>query len=409
MKPRHKMYIKLNLMSLFFVVLSLISGTLAWFAYSGLKNVTTEIDVLAWNISLTKDGKPSSNEIVINLSDLSPGMKPQTQTININNLGDSDALIKYSIKSARILDLKEDNHIVSETIKSDYVEDILSHEYPFSINFNLTKGYALTKGKGSELEVTISWPFLGGNDELDSIWGTKAYNFQKKEEELKIADPNYQKKASIALEISLTAEQYLESDISSDPNYNLGDTILFDVVQNKKCTVQNETCLKTIVIDRDNKSKNETVTLLPSLDGNYISSTFQDYLSNLTNITKTWIVPTRKLEVQDILNFISTDIKDANLVSPNLSNAIIGNLKYTGRMEKELNKAVTRNGYYDFSTTKYSFLNTPSCIWTNTSYNQTKAFAIINDLKDRSKLYGEEKTAMCKVIPIIEAKKINLK
>ncbi|MEG1048617.1 MAG: hypothetical protein RSE48_03605, partial [Bacilli bacterium] len=103
MKPRHKMYIKLNLMSLFFVVLSLISGTLAWFAYSGLKNVTTEIDVLAWNISLTKDGKPSSNEIVINLSDLSPGMKPQTQTININNLGDSDALIKYSIKSARIL------------------------------------------------------------------------------------------------------------------------------------------------------------------------------------------------------------------------------------------------------------------------------------------------------------------
>ena len=46
MNRKHKAYLKLNVMSLFFIAISSISVTLAWFAYSGLSKVTTEIDVL---------------------------------------------------------------------------------------------------------------------------------------------------------------------------------------------------------------------------------------------------------------------------------------------------------------------------------------------------------------------------
>ena len=43
MKKRHKLYLKLNLVSLVFIVVSLIFTTLAWFAYSGLSSLDTEI------------------------------------------------------------------------------------------------------------------------------------------------------------------------------------------------------------------------------------------------------------------------------------------------------------------------------------------------------------------------------
>ena len=38
----HKAYIKINIISLFFIAISSISVTLAWFAYSGLAKVSTE-------------------------------------------------------------------------------------------------------------------------------------------------------------------------------------------------------------------------------------------------------------------------------------------------------------------------------------------------------------------------------
>ena len=47
MKKKH---LKLNIMSLFFVAVSLLSITLAWFAYSGIANTATEVDVKAWYI-----------------------------------------------------------------------------------------------------------------------------------------------------------------------------------------------------------------------------------------------------------------------------------------------------------------------------------------------------------------------
>ena len=54
MKRRYKTYIKINFISLILVVLSFISITMAWFAYSGLSKVATEINVKAWNIEMKK-------------------------------------------------------------------------------------------------------------------------------------------------------------------------------------------------------------------------------------------------------------------------------------------------------------------------------------------------------------------
>ena len=55
MKSRHRLLLKSNLISLFFIAMSFMSITLAWFAYSGLSTVSTDIDVKAWYIEFDKN------------------------------------------------------------------------------------------------------------------------------------------------------------------------------------------------------------------------------------------------------------------------------------------------------------------------------------------------------------------
>ena len=95
MKKRHKVYLSLNFISLIFVVASFIFTTLAWFAYSGLSKVSTDMDVKAWYIELSKNGDPASNNITITVPQLYPGMNTVEETINLKNLGDSISQVDY--------------------------------------------------------------------------------------------------------------------------------------------------------------------------------------------------------------------------------------------------------------------------------------------------------------------------
>ena len=137
MQKAYKKYLKLNIMSLFFAGLSFISITLAWFAYSGLSRVTTEIDIKAWLIEFEKGDSTVSNNIVISLDDIYPGMETMHEVIKIKNKGDSNAKLSYSIESIRILDEELD----IKDADQEYLKDKLSHEYPFSINIDLSNNF----------------------------------------------------------------------------------------------------------------------------------------------------------------------------------------------------------------------------------------------------------------------------
>ncbi|MFA5602758.1 MAG: hypothetical protein WDA21_03365 [Bacilli bacterium] len=407
MKPRYKRYLRLNLISILFLVVSFISVTLAWFAYSGLRKVSTEIGIKAWNIEFKKDEQVISNDIVISLDEISPGMATVSEIVKIRNLGDSNANIKYEIESARILD--EDEYMVDgEVIFSNQVEDIISHNYPFHININLSKNYALAQGDESDFEVSISWPLDSGDNVLDSFWGNKAYEFQQMEEDRKDLNPEYEIRPSIKIVISVTAEQYLEVDTDSDIRYNLGDTILFDVVNSSICSTISSTCLETYVIDKNNTLGDNTITLLPDLDTISEFGVYANYNSILSTITTGWTVNTRPLLVSDLLKIISADIFDSLLIRNDLSDLVIGNLKYDDRMNIEINRAISGNGYYQFINEKFSYLHTVNCYWTNSEYDSSNAFAVKSIDETNSKIYGEDKTTTCNIVPIIIANKINL-
>ena len=400
---RHKR-IKLNILSLFFIAVSLMSITLAWFAYSGIANTAAEVDVKAWYIEFKKDNAKVSNEIVLSLSDIYPGMDPVTERVNIKNLGDTDASLSYSITSARVLDEELDTTNGS----TDFIADKLSHDYPFHVNIDLSKDFVKAKDDVSQFEISISWPLDSANNELDSTWGNAAYAFQATEAAKKENNESYQILSSVRVVIEVKAEQYVLDNEAVDLNYKTGDLILYDIKENSVCSQLSDTCLKTYVLDTDSKVGDTDIALLPDLFSTYASSTYANYDNTLSSIINNWNVTTRALTVDDLLKIVSKDITDSYIVRDNLSDLVIGKLDYGERLTEYKNLVTSANGFYRFLNESFPYLTSSKCYWLNSEYNSDKAFALTKIDDTYSKIYGEDKTSECSVVPVIIVPKVNL-
>lgn len=396
---RRKSYIKLNLISIFFTAVSFISVTLAWFAYSGLVTTQTEVNVKAWFIEFNNKGNAVSNDIVISLDDIYPGMDIKSETIDIKNSGDSSAMISYKIKSVRILDE------VYEITDNDQIQDILAHNYPFHINMDLSRTFANAHDGTGNFVVSVSWPLDSGNDALDTEWGTKAYDFQSSEAEKLKNDENYQVRSSIEVRISLEAVQYVGEGNSPDPNYMLGGIQLYDVVNNQPCNEMSSTCLKAYIIDVDNKLSDSSVTLLPDLYGTYVSGTYSDYDTLYNSLTSSWTVSHRKLSVNDILPVVAKDVNSTMIVGDVVSNQVVGYVNYSNRLGSIVNKTIDLNGYIRFKNELFPYYSSANCIWLEDGYNADNQFALVKVDDLFSKIYPENKTNTCKIVPVIEVSK----
>ena len=425
MNRKYKAYFKLNIMSLFFIAISCISVTLAWFAYSGFAKVSTDIEVKSWLIEFEKDEKTVSNNIVISLSEIYPGMDTLHESIKIKNKGDSNAKLSASIVSARILD---DEFDIKNTEPS-IILDKLSHDYPFSINMSLDDTFVLSNGDESAFNISISWPLDSDNDKLDSDWGNLAYQFRNNELKKQSEDATYQVRPSIKIIISVKAEQAIEQEeeitnentstysISgssnvtsvSDINYPLGDLVLYDIKNNIRCEKLSDTCIRTHIIDVDNKFSDDTVTLLPDILSTYPAGSYDKYDELLSAVVNEWNVSTRILEINDILKIISKDINNSVIVIDELSDSMIGYMEYENRIDNVINRAIKYRGYFRFENAKYTYFVTNKCYWFKKEYSENEAFALTKFNEETSKIYGEGKNSECSVIPVILAPKKNLK
>ena len=385
---RKKVFLKINIVSILFAVVSLISVTLAWFAYSGLATARTEVGVKAWYIEFEKDNEPVSNDIVISLEDIYPGMEPRKEEITIKNLGDTDTKLKYKINKARILDSQNDYYEMSNNMTSEYIEDAISHNYPFHIDISLSTLYLNSK-ENATFEVSVSWPLDSGNNALDSLWGNNAYQYTQNQELLLPEE----RSPAIEVNINVTAEQAIDDLDSVDTRFLLGKKIKFDTSTGESCA-SGSTCIDTYVIDTFNTVDDQYVNLLPRIDlGN---GTYQDY----QNVNPNWNADFRLLNVTDILKIISLDIDNSLIKINGISDRVIGKTGNTSRINSIISSTVTNNGY--FSYTKPNYLKYNSCVWTNDIYND-KAFAL-----DDTKLYGENKNTECKMIPVLHVQKNKL-
>lgn len=406
MKKLLKKNLKVYIIPLFFVAATFLFTTYAWFAYSGLKRVSADVDIQSWYIEMKKDGEVVTNNIVVTLDDIYPGMDTVTELVKIQNKGDSDATLSYNILSARVFDT--DVTPITTGINQKTVENILSHDYPFHINVNLSKHYVRKTNDETQFEVSISWPLDSGNDALDSTWGSNSYAFQNQEQQRHNNDNSYTIRPSIQVVIELSAEQYIESNQSSDMDYNLGDMILYDVVQNKRCNSISQTCLSTTVLNYDSKNGDSILTLLPNIYDNYPTSTYSNYRSTLNTYTSSWNSNVSELSLNSIIKVLSYDIFNSTFSGTNISPQILGDMDSVADLNNVINKIIANSGMLEFMNNKYSYLVSSNCYWLYTNESNQNGFKVIRNSENKSVINADDGTSTCKVIPLITVNKSDL-
>lgn len=366
---------KLNFATIFFFIMSLISTTFAWFAFTNVVNNNMEINVKTWKVDINDSEGTLSNKLDIKIDSFYPGSDITTKTINIKNAGDLSSTIKYQINYLRIFDEEFD------TTNQEELFDKLSQEYPFTINFSLDNNY-LENENDTNFTYSIIWPLDSGNDIVDSNWGTKAYNFYEAEKQKQQEDSTYTIRNGIEIIVELIVEQYMEElNMIPDTNYIKGTEYYFNSNTLEECNSGEENCLKYYVIDENNLTNDKVVNLM------------LDPTQDITKVAYSEIIED-SITTNDILQLIKKDILDTNIVRTNLSNRVLGNVSDLTYFDNILSLINEEKATIEFSKSKFNYLKSNDCYWL---YNDVYSNIAIKNKDDNTIMLYKE-TDSCKNI-----------
>lgn len=183
---------RLRRRTLFFLILTLMANTFAWFIYSNKvsNNITT--GVKSWKINFKQDGVDIVNNVEFKIDSIYPGMPDYTNSLSITNIGETAANISYEVEEIKILDEFYNSDMYSSTDLINRLKD----NYPFKMNFFINNQEVGT-GQTSEFTFSLVWPYESGHDEADTYWGKKSASFKEQ----------YPDKEQIAIKVKIIAGQ----------------------------------------------------------------------------------------------------------------------------------------------------------------------------------------------------------
>lgn len=168
--------------TLFFLIIALMANTFAWFIYSNKVSNSITTGVRSWKITFDQDGQTLEQNVEFNFDDIYPGVNNQEKSIDITNNGEMKAYITYKLESIQIFD----EIYTIDNYSSLELENILKNNYPFKIVFS--NDDEINIGDTASFKVSLSWPFESGDDEKDTYYGKKSFEFKQNsmEEQIKI-------------------------------------------------------------------------------------------------------------------------------------------------------------------------------------------------------------------------------
>lgn len=190
-----------------FLIVLLASNTFAWFIYATKVDTNVSVHVRAWNVVFEAGENEVTNTVNVPVSAIYPGMENFTYDINAYNRSEVDATLTYQVLSANILGTeiisKEEKRARGlpvdevEDVSAVQLEEMLQNSYPFSITVS-TSSNTISLGNGVEtFNFSVVWPYESNNDELDTYWGSLAYQYKE-------SNPS---SPSITLKIKITITQ----------------------------------------------------------------------------------------------------------------------------------------------------------------------------------------------------------
>lgn len=194
-KKVKKLKKKLRRSTLFFLVLMLITNSFAWFIYTSKVSNSINAHVKSWLVTFDQDGNPLEDTVEFTIDSIYPGMKDFTDSITINNSGETTAYITYQVTSIKVFDEVLD----TSSYTSDELISFLNTKYPFLLTFEVSDDEIETSNTSS-FNVKLSWPYESGRDELDTYYGKKSYDFSQ----------NYPEENQIEIVVKIKASQSAE-------------------------------------------------------------------------------------------------------------------------------------------------------------------------------------------------------
>ena len=167
---------KIKIRNLIILILLLVFNAYAWFVYTTRVSLDLSAHVSSWDVQfVAKDGGVSS-DMIIKVEKVYPGMEDFERIIDVQNRGEVNVELSYEIKSARIMDETIEKN--DETgVTSESIEEKLKNDYPFKINIVKDDSNLITGSGNGSFKITVVWPYESGDDEADTNWGRKAYEY----------------------------------------------------------------------------------------------------------------------------------------------------------------------------------------------------------------------------------------
>lgn len=186
---------KVRLKTILLLAVTIASNSFAWFIYTTEVKTNMDTRVREWKVTFDSNGEHVEKVITLNVKELYPGMESHTETLTASNTGESKAKIDFEIKEAKVLG--EDLLLLNMT--NDELIEYLKTNYPFKIELSSSNGVIEVSGKET-VTISVYWSYESGNDELDTYWGTKSYDYHQL----------YPDNSSLSLVIKITAYQINE-------------------------------------------------------------------------------------------------------------------------------------------------------------------------------------------------------
>ncbi len=170
------------------VILLLLSNSFAWFIYATEVDNDMSAHVRAWKVVFEAGDSPIVDYVNIDIDSMYPGMQDFSYEINAYNRSEVSASLSYTLLEAQIMDEKYitvegreelGEEAVDTDLTSEELLQKLENDYPFHILFQLTSTAIDPSIGKAKYMVKANWPYENGNDELDTLWGTKASQFKE--------------------------------------------------------------------------------------------------------------------------------------------------------------------------------------------------------------------------------------
>ena len=185
---------KVKIRNILILILLIIFNTYAWFIYATRVATDISVHIASWNVEFATGEDETTTNILVQVDRAYPGMENYLKEITVINKGEMKAKLDYKIKSLKVMD---DKYVVGGNTTDEELKNKIETEYPFKIN--ITKDDSeLSQGIGDgKFSISVEWPYESGDDEKDTLWGNKAYEYYK-------TNPD---KKSIEIQLELVAKQ----------------------------------------------------------------------------------------------------------------------------------------------------------------------------------------------------------